>query len=218
MCQYQWLPSQHHQFPPRHQGRLLLYSFPEKRFWRIVFKYECVMNLNCSYLFLVFLCWYYWYLITQFHWGFQYWATGFRSGLQFYILLTGPYLLHSTLLVHLLLVLVTLLGDPAVGRVHVVLKQLVLAEGGCADCTLVREVSWLQSLAVVLGNMVQQLPLIHLNKVQLSDWKYTCLSRVLYETKLPNSIKIWPKNVAKNNKKIWMKNIVPKKQNIWSKI
>ena len=72
--------------------------------------------------------------------------------------------MHSTLLVHLLLVLVTLLGNPAVGRVHVVLKQLVLAEGRRADRTLVWEVGGLQGLAMVLGNVVQQLPLINLEK------------------------------------------------------
>ena len=48
--------------------------------------------------------------------------------------------------------------------VHVVLEQLVLAEGRRADRALVREVSRLQGLAVVLGHVVQQLPLIHLDK------------------------------------------------------
>ena len=60
-----------------------------------------------------------------------------EAACNFTFYFTGPYFLHSTLLVHLLLVLVTLLGDPAVGRVHVVLKQLVLAEGRRADRTLV---------------------------------------------------------------------------------
>ena len=43
-----------------------------------------------------------------------------------------------------------------------ILKQLVLTKGGCTHCALVREVSRLQGLAVVLGHVVQQLPLIQL--------------------------------------------------------
>ena len=46
--------------------------------------------------------------------------------------------------------------------VHVVLEQLVLAEGGGADRALVRQVRRLQGLAVVLGHVVQQLPLVDL--------------------------------------------------------
>ena len=62
-----------------------------------------------------------------------------------------------------LLVLVSLvLGDAAVGGVHVVLEELVLAEGGGADRALVRQVSRLQRLAVVLRHVVQQLPLVNL--------------------------------------------------------
>ena len=51
--------------------------------------------------------------------------------------------------------------------VHVVLEQLVLAEGGGADRALVRQVRRLQGLAVVLGHMVQQLPLVDLRRVCL---------------------------------------------------
>ena len=69
---------------------------------------------------------------------------------------------------NLLLALVALLGHAAVGCVHVVLEQLVLAEGRRADRALVREVGRLQGLAVVLGHVVQQLPLIDLNKVTIN--------------------------------------------------
>ena len=69
---------------------------------------------------------------------------------------------------NLLLALVALLGHAAVGCVHVVLEQLVLAEGRRADRALVREVGRLQGLAVVLGHVVQQLPLIYLNKVTIN--------------------------------------------------
>ena len=53
--------------------------------------------------------------------------------------------------------------------VHVVLEQLVLAEGGGADRALVRQVRRLQGLAVVLGHVVQQLPLVDLRRVCLKS-------------------------------------------------
>ena len=63
-----------------------------------------------------------------------------------------------------LLVLVSLvLGDAAVGGVHVVLEELVLAEGGGAHGALVGEVRRLQRLAVVLRHVVEQLPLVDLH-------------------------------------------------------
>ena len=62
-----------------------------------------------------------------------------------------------------LLGLVPLLGHPAVRGVDVVLEQLVLAEGGGAHGALVGEVGGLQGLAVVLGHVVEQLPLVHLH-------------------------------------------------------
>jgi len=51
--------------------------------------------------------------------------------------------------------LVGLLGHPGVSSVDVVLKELVLAEGGGADGALVGEVGRLQGLPVVLGHVVQ---------------------------------------------------------------
>ena len=63
-----------------------------------------------------------------------------------------------------LLGLVPLLGHPAVRGVDVVLEQLVLAEGGGAHGALVGEVGGLQGLAVVLGHVVEQLPLVHLHR------------------------------------------------------
>lgn len=51
-----------------------------------------------------------------------------------------------------------------VSGVNVVLEQLVLPEGGRTNGALVGQVSRLQSLAVVLGHVVQQLPLINLEK------------------------------------------------------
>ena len=45
-----------------------------------------------------------------------------------------------------------------------VLKQLVLTKRGSTHCTFVGEVGWLQSLAVVLGHVIQQLPLVDLDK------------------------------------------------------
>ena len=61
-----------------------------------------------------------------------------------------------------LFILVSLLGYPRVSRVHVVLKQLVLAKCSRAHCAFVGEVGWLQRLAVVLGHVVQQFPLVDL--------------------------------------------------------
>jgi hypothetical protein len=46
--------------------------------------------------------------------------------------------------------------------VDMIFEELVLPEGGCADSALVGQVSRLQGLAVILGYMVQQLPLVHL--------------------------------------------------------
>jgi len=42
------------------------------------------------------------------------------------------------------------------------LKQLVLPEGGRADSTLVGKVGGFEGLVVVLGHVVQQLPLVNL--------------------------------------------------------
>ena len=64
-----------------------------------------------------------------------------------------------------LFVLVSLLGDPRVCSVDVVLEQFVLTKCGGADGAFVGEVGWLQGLAVVLGYVVQQLPLIDLRLV-----------------------------------------------------
>ena len=64
-----------------------------------------------------------------------------------------------------LFVLVSLLGDPRMCSVDVVLEQFVLTKRGCADGAFVGEVGWLQGLAVVLGYVVQQLPLIDLRMV-----------------------------------------------------
>ena len=44
-----------------------------------------------------------------------------------------------------------------------VLKQLVLTERSRTDGTFVGQVGGLQGLAVVLGHVVQQLPLVDLN-------------------------------------------------------
>ncbi len=43
-----------------------------------------------------------------------------------------------------------------------ILEELVLAEGGGADGALVGEMGRLQRLPVVLGHVVEQLPLVHL--------------------------------------------------------
>ena len=51
--------------------------------------------------------------------------------------------------------------------VHVVLEQLVLAEGGRAHSALVGEVGRLQSLPMIFRHVVQQLPLINLIHM---DW------------------------------------------------
>ena len=61
-----------------------------------------------------------------------------------------------------LLSLVGLLGDATVSGVHMGLEQLVLSKGSCTYCTLVRQVGRFQRLVVILGNVVQQLPLVHL--------------------------------------------------------
>ena len=63
-----------------------------------------------------------------------------------------------------LFVLVSLLGHARVSSVYMVLKQLVLAKCGCAYCALVGQMGRLESLAVVLGHVVQQLPLVDLEK------------------------------------------------------
>jgi hypothetical protein len=56
------------------------------------------------------------------------------------------------------------LGDDAVRRVHVILELLVHAEGGRAHRALVREVRRLQGHVVVAGHVVQQLPLVDLQR------------------------------------------------------
>ena len=61
-----------------------------------------------------------------------------------------------------LLGFVCLLCDPRVGGIHMGLKQLVLPEGGRADSTLVGKVGGFEGLVVVLGHVVQQLPLVNL--------------------------------------------------------
>ena len=63
-----------------------------------------------------------------------------------------------------LFILVRLLGDPRVCSVDMVLKQFILTKRGRADGAFVGEVGGLQGLAMVLGNVVQQLPLINLEK------------------------------------------------------
>ena len=68
------------------------------------------------------------------------------------------YSLHTVYL----LCFVAFLRDATVSGVDVVLEELVLAEGGGADRALVRQVRRLQGLAVVLGHVVQQLPLVDL--------------------------------------------------------
>ena len=47
-----------------------------------------------------------------------------------------------------------------------VLKQFILTKRGCADGAFVGEVGRLQGLAVVLGYVVQQLPLVDLRIVR----------------------------------------------------
>ena len=49
-----------------------------------------------------------------------------------------------------------------VSCVNMILKELVLSEGGGADCALVGEVSRLQRLVVIFGHVIQQFPLVHL--------------------------------------------------------
>ena len=71
-----------------------------------------------------------------------------------------------------LFVLVSLLSDPRVCSVDVVLKQFVLTKRGCADGAFVGEVGWLQGLAVVLGYVVQQLPLVDLRIVRDENTVY----------------------------------------------
>ena len=46
------------------------------------------------------------------------------------------------------------------GLIDVALEELVLSEGGRADRALVRQVRRLQRLLVVLGHVVEQLPLV----------------------------------------------------------
>ena len=75
----------------------------------------------------------------------------------------------SLLTAYYLFVLVSFLGDPRVSGVHVVLKKLVLTKRRRADCAFVGEMCRLQSLAVVLGHVVQQLPLVDLSKRVMSD-------------------------------------------------
>jgi hypothetical protein len=58
-----------------------------------------------------------------------------------------------------------------VSSVDVVFEQLVLSEGGRANGALVGQVSRFQRLAVVLGNVVQQLPLINLEKIKKTSLK-----------------------------------------------
>lgn len=43
-----------------------------------------------------------------------------------------------------------------------VLKKFVHSESGCADRTLVREMSRLQTEAMILHNMAEQFPLVNL--------------------------------------------------------
>ena len=62
-----------------------------------------------------------------------------------------------------LLVLVSFLGHPRVSSVDMVLEQLVLTKCGCAHRALVGEVGGLQGLAVLLGHVVQQRPLVILD-------------------------------------------------------
>ena len=71
-----------------------------------------------------------------------------------------------------LFVLVSLLGHARVSSVDMVLKQLVLAKCGRTHCTLVGQMGRLQGLAVVLGHMVQQLPLIDLDNYLHVKWIY----------------------------------------------
>ena len=79
-------------------------------------------------------------LVTELDWGFQ----------------------DGTARLGRLLVLIALLGHARVGSVDVVLEQFVLTESGGAHRALVGEVGRLQSLAVVFRNVIQQLPLVHL--------------------------------------------------------
>ena len=51
--------------------------------------------------------------------------------------------------------------------VHVVLEQLILAEGGSAHGALIGEVGRLQRLPMIFRHVVQQLPLINLIHM---DW------------------------------------------------
>ena len=45
-----------------------------------------------------------------------------------------------------------------------VLEELVLSESGRADCTLVGKVGGLESFSMIFGHVVQELPLVHLQK------------------------------------------------------
>ena len=63
-----------------------------------------------------------------------------------------------------LFILVSLFSHARVSGVHVVFKQFVLAKCGGTHRALVGEVGGLQGLAVVLGHVVQQFPLIDLHR------------------------------------------------------
>jgi hypothetical protein len=76
------------------------------------------------------------------------------------------------------------LGDDAVRRVHVILELLVHAEGGRAHRALVREVRRLQGHVVVAGHVVQQLPLVDL---QREKQPHRHESRVLPRTTHPSA-------------------------------
>ena len=81
-----------------------------------------------------------------------------------------------------LFILVRLLGDPRVCSVDVVLKQFILTKRGRADGAFVREVGGLQGLAVVLGYVVQQLPLVDLKVGSDKNTGSVTLSLVLIST------------------------------------
>jgi len=62
----------------------------------------------------------------------------------------------------------------------VVLKQFILTKRGCADGAFVGEVGRLQGLAVVLGYVVQQLPLVDLPTHRTPTTVLALVSRVLH--------------------------------------